>query len=358
MFKEEEICLQQVLNVEEVERDSLEDDLMITNIKEIAQKDNDYQELQQTIINGFPNSIEKLNSGIRPYWNIRNNLSVVDDLILYNTRIVIPKEARKDILSKLLSSHQGIEKTKRRARLIVYWPCINNDISTTVAACVPCQEHRPSQQKEEIIQTETPKRVFEHVSMDFFTCYRKNYLVYTDCLSGWPCIENFGNGLSTKKLIHTCKKWFSQYGVPSTISSDGGPQFRSYEFQKFLQKYSVKHRMFSPYNSQSNGHAEINVKAMKQLILKTTDNGNIENDNFLTAILEYRNTPKHNGLSPAEILMGHQLRSNIPIHHSAFSSKWIKKDDELNKNISVQLKKSERYYNSSAKNLIPIKIGT
>ena len=71
MFKEEEICLQQVLNVEEVEKDSVEDDLMITNIKEIAQKDNDYQELQQIIINGFPNSIEKLNSGIRPYWNIK-----------------------------------------------------------------------------------------------------------------------------------------------------------------------------------------------------------------------------------------------------------------------------------------------
>ena len=66
--------------------------------------------------------------------------------------------------------------------------------------------------------------------------------------------------------------------------------------------YSVKHRMSSTYNFQSNGHAEINVKAMKQLILKTTDNGNIENENFLTAILEYRNTPKHNGLSPAEIL--------------------------------------------------------
>ena len=65
----------------------------------------------------------------------------------------------------------------------------------------------------------------------------------------------------------------------------------------------------------------------------------MENDNFLTVILEYRNTPKHNGLSPAEILMGHQLRSNILIHHSAFSSKWIKKDDELNKNISAQLKK-------------------
>ena len=42
MFKEEEIWLQQVLNVEEVESDSLDDDMMITNIKEIAQKDNDY----------------------------------------------------------------------------------------------------------------------------------------------------------------------------------------------------------------------------------------------------------------------------------------------------------------------------
>ena len=119
--------------------------------------------------------------------------------------MVIPKQARKDRLSKLQSSPQGNEKTKRRARLIVYRPCINNDITTTLAACVPCQEHRPSQQKEEQIQTETPNECLNMYQWTSSPDDRKIYLVYANYLSRWPCIENFGNGLSTKKHIHPCK---------------------------------------------------------------------------------------------------------------------------------------------------------
>ena len=52
------------------------------------------------------------------------------------------------------------------------------------------------------------------------------------------------------------------------------------------------HMPSSPYHPQSNGHAEASVKAMKALIMKTTTNGDIDSEAFLTGLLEWRNTPK------------------------------------------------------------------
>ena len=38
---------------------------------------------------------------------------------------------------------------------------------------------------------------------------------------------------------------------------------------------------------------------MKNLILKTTENGDINKEEFLEGLLEFRNTPREHGLSPA-----------------------------------------------------------
>ena len=129
-------------------------------------------------------------------------------------------------------------------------------------------------------------------------------------------------------------------------------------FQDFLKNWGVTHRPSSPYYPQSNGHAEASVKSIKNLILKTTSNGNIDCDEFLTGLLELRNTPRQDGLSPAEVLYGHPIRSKIPIHSSAFHSRWKRMNAEWDKRRSEQLKKSNRWYNQTAKPMDPIRSGT
>ena len=113
--------------------------------------DTNYKTLKDTVMNGFPKDRQRAEPTTLPYWNIQDELSVDKEIILYGQRIIIPKTLRRDILKRLHSSHQGIEKTRRRARQVVYWPCLNNDIETTVSSCSKCQEYRPSQCREPLI---------------------------------------------------------------------------------------------------------------------------------------------------------------------------------------------------------------
>ena len=70
------------------------------------------------------------------------------------------------------------------------------------------------------------------------------------------------------------------------------------------------------------------MKAMKTLIRKTTEDGDVDTEEFLVGLLEWRNTPREDGLSPAEVLLGHPMRSRVPTHSSRFSNRWKKMDME------------------------------
>ena len=59
----------------------------------------------------------------------------------------------------------------------------------------------------------------------------------------------------------------------------------------------------SPHHHQGNGIAEASVKSMKALIVKMTTNGKLDTDAFHDAAVEFRNTPRANGLSPAQAVL-------------------------------------------------------
>ena len=74
------------------------------------------------------------------------------------------------------------------------------------------------------------------------------------------------------------------------FQSDGGAQFDSKEMRSFLEEYCILHAQSSPYNPQSNGHAERNVAILNQVIIKTDND--IDGKAFLDGISQLRNTPR------------------------------------------------------------------
>ena len=126
-------------------------------------------------------------------------------------------------------------------------------------------------------------------------------------------------------------KCFADLGVPERLRSDGGPQFRSLEFENFLKKFGVIHIKSSPHRDQVNRDPESAVKAMKRLVIKCTEEGNIDSEDFLIALLEWRNTPGQTGYSPAQILLGTPMKNITPAHHRIFDQKWhqIAQDQDL-----------------------------
>ena len=62
-------------------------------------------------------SIESL---LKPYWKVRGSLTLVDDLLLYNSRIVVPLSLRRETMLKIHEGHQGVERCRERVRLSVW----------------------------------------------------------------------------------------------------------------------------------------------------------------------------------------------------------------------------------------------
>ena len=293
-----------------------------------AKADEDYQAVIQAIQNGFPRRYRQAHLALLPYWNIRTHLSVDNGLILKGQRVVVPAALRAQVLTDLHAAHQGITRTKSRARQVVYWPNITKDIEAVVRSCPACRKSQASLPKEAPMNNRQPTLPFENTSADLCSCQGFDFLIYVDRLTGWPCISRTGRTTSSHNVIVSLRRWFSDVGVPSVLCTDGGPQFASQKFRDFCRRWKIRHIMSSPYYPQSNGHAEAAVKAMKHLLLKTTTNGNMDTDSFQRGLLEWRNTPDESGLSPAQRLFGKPLSSFVLAHRSGFAEEWHLKADQ------------------------------
>lgn len=339
--------------------DELEEALADPNmewLKRAAGDDQAYQELLGTVRQGFPENKNEISRSVLPYFAIRNELSEWQGLVIFGCRrIVVPLCLRKEVLKRLHASHQGIDRTQRRARETVYWPGITSDITSTVSSCGPCAERLPSNPKETMRTDPRPARAFEQVATDLFDYAGKVYIVYVDRYSGWPCVHMWSSAPNTAKVIMQLRKWFVDLGIPVRIRSDGGPQFDSAEYREFLDRWGVNPPgLSSPTYAQSNGVAESAVKAMKALVAKSTVNGDISSEAFQRGLLEWRNTPKSHGKSPAELLYGCQMRSIVPSLQVNLCPAW---KSNIEQKITELQEKSEEYYNIGAKDLSELSVG-
>jgi hypothetical protein len=100
---------------------------VLEDIRRTTESDNDLRQVKHCIQNEWPSYKEfTANRTLQTFWKIKDFLTVVDGLILKGEKIVIPRELQPEILRKLHTGHMGREKTKRRARNLVYWPNINS----------------------------------------------------------------------------------------------------------------------------------------------------------------------------------------------------------------------------------------
>ena len=123
------------------------------------------------------------------------------------------------------------------------------------------------------------------------------------------------NSTTSKAVISSLKAIFSRHGVPSVLISDNGPQFDSSDMKEFANTYAFQHITSSPRYPQSNGLAERTVKTMKGLLKHTADP--------YMALLSYRSTPlPWCNYSPAELLMGRKVKTDIPQTASQLTPQW------------------------------------
>uniref|UniRef100_A0A8D8RM87 RNA-directed DNA polymerase n=1 Tax=Cacopsylla melanoneura TaxID=428564 RepID=A0A8D8RM87_9HEMI len=247
------------------------------------------------------------NETVRHFAKLKDQLIVSEDNILYyDSRVVIPEALKSSALRSLHSGHMGIQKTILRAKETMYWINMQNDIHSFINKCLTCQTFRGQKIREPLQPIEVASFPFERVSMDIMTFKSKDYLVIVDSYSKW--IELLL--LKTKKcseIISKLKDIWAKFGTPCICQSDNSP-FNSVEIKQFCQEYNITWWFSSPKYPNSNS-SEQAVKICKD-ILKKADFSQCDYTNLLS---EYRATkiPELN-LSPSEILMGGALEQKFP----------------------------------------------
>ena len=112
--------------------------------------------LKNQIIKGWPQMRDDCPLQLRDFWSYRDELSILDGLVLKGTRIIIPEACHEEVLTKLHEGHFGVECTKLRARDSVYWPLMYKEIESMVKACDKCQEFSRRNHKDPILPRELP----------------------------------------------------------------------------------------------------------------------------------------------------------------------------------------------------------
>lgn len=248
-----------------------------------------------------------------------SELSYVDGVLLRGSRVVIPKSLRKDMLRRLHEGHLGLNKCKARARLLMYWPGMNSDITALVGQCATCRQFAYRQPPEPLLPRQVPTQPWQRIGVDLFEYGGKCYLVAYCAYSNYPEVERLPQTTS-QVVVDKLAMMFSRHGIPMEVCTDGGPQFTSREFKQFGAKCDFTHTISSPKFPRANGLAEKGVQVVKRLLKKTEHAG----EDFWVALLNYRVSPLVDGRSPSQLLMGRSLRGRLP-DFSANPTQLVKK---------------------------------
>ena len=143
-------------------------------------------------------------------------LSVVGDgILLHGNRFVISKKLKKNVLQAAHEGHPGRDSILRNLRQSVWWPGLSKDVTEMVEGCIPCQASEGTTVAPKMMLRETPRDIFEDVSMEFKGPVAGEYYIrlVIDNLSCYPVVQVV-KSTNFSELKLKLDKTFTMFGIP------------------------------------------------------------------------------------------------------------------------------------------------
>ena len=113
---------------------------------------------------------------------------------------------------------------------------------------------------------------------------------------------------TTEKVIDCLANGFCIHGLPNTIKSDNGPQFKSNEFREYCEQHSILNQKVS-----ANGEVE---RQNSSLLKRPTDSSGSKHSLGSRIKEKSHCLQKHShsttGRSPADLLFNQKVKGKIP----------------------------------------------
>lgn len=268
---------------------------------------------------------------LSPYWQHKDELSLLDECVLWGNRVIVPVVGREQVHDLLHDGHPGITKMKSIARQVVWWPSIDADLTNRVQCCEACQLNQKSATTAPLHTWEWPKKPWSRLHIDHAGPVEgKILLIVIDAHSKW--IEALPvTSTSSAATIQVLRNLFAVHGIPELIISDNGTFFTSDDFKQFVNCNGIRHWTSAPYHPATNGLAEQAVQVVKSVLRKNSPG---DMDLRLARILfRYRNTPHATtGVTPAELLLGRKPRTHLDFLHPDLATRVEKKHEAQRSN--------------------------
>lgn len=315
-----------------------------------TQNDKNLVELLKFVKLGWPDK-NTLNDEIQKYYNYKEELVTINDVIFKGNKIIVPTSLRNETLQLIHYNHLGVTKCQLRARQGLFWPGINDDIEKFVNNCDTCLNFRNSNSNEPLMPTAIPGNVWECVGTDVYQYKGKNFILVIYYFSKF--IETMPlEKLDSIHTINALKSIFARHGIPKTIRSDNGTNYSSEVFKTFVDSWNIKHITSSPTHAQSNGMVERAIQTFKNIMKKAE----YDNKDPYLCLLEYRTSPIDRNIpSPANLLFNRDVNSLLPKFN--FVNKGKGKDiKDVTYNLKNKQEKEKLYFDKNTKQLTEFKI--
>ena len=264
-----------------------------------------------------------------------SSLSVENGILMYSNPVpvvAVPFDFLVGIVLVLHNefAHVGRDKLLGLVRDLFWHPSrykICNDVCTTCKKCQIVKEYStvvsPPTFK---IQSTYP---FEILAADLIS-FPKTSQGFVGCLMA---VYHFSKWVATvpirdKKSSTVVRAFTYQIlpflpRVPTSLLTDNGPEFTSNEFSNFVERFSLKHRLTTPYQPTSNGAVERVNRTIKNLIRSLSDAGCAWEESLPNAVITYNNTTHVElGMSPADFLLKRPHDSEHALFPDSIKETW------------------------------------
>ncbi|XP_055614139.1 uncharacterized protein K02A2.6-like [Uranotaenia lowii] len=227
--------------------------LVFSDIQQATQTDLVMKKVYRFLRDGWPDPNALSIPELKRFYDRRESLTIVDGCTLFGERLAIPAPFRKRCLDQLHRGHPATQRMKAIARSYVYWPNIDNEISSYVQACRHCALTAKSPPHSAPSLWPKSNKPWGRVHIDYAGPIGGDYfLLVIDSFTKWPEIVRTSSITSTA-TINILRELFARFGIPTTLVSDNGPQFCSALFQTFYAENGIQHLTTAPFHPQSNG---------------------------------------------------------------------------------------------------------